>query len=1012
MAASKAHTLGDYELLGEIARGAMGVVYRARQRSLNRLVALKMILAGELASEVEVQRFRREAEAAANLDHANIVPIYEVGEHEGQHYFSMRLVDGDSLNGHLSRYHQDIRAAAQLMATVARAVHHAHQRGILHRDIKPGNILIDSQGEPHVTDFGLAKRVDVPSDLTQSESIMGTPNHMSPEQAQGRNKTLTTATDVWSLGGVLYRLVTGQVPFPADTTWEMLRAIVEKEPVQPRTLNRQVDADLETICLKCLEKDPERRYLSAAALAEDLERWLRREPIQAKPSTYRDRIVKWSRRKPLIASLAVSLCLVAVLGFFGILWQWQEARTNAARAQKALAESYVSQAQARRMSGSAGQRTESLRALTRAQAYYTNEAVLRDQVIAAMALPDLAEFAPGLRLSNRAQAFEMDLDAHVAAEAGTDGTIRIRSLKDGGLLRTLPGRGAEVSRLRFGPGGSLLLVEHRSQARGQITVWDWERELTLLAKEHGIHAEALDFNAATNAVAVGRSDGRVFVYAIPGGEIHFELELRLPSGTPRVPHVVRLHPSGTLLAESSLDDLYVQIWDLEASEPVARLPHADVVHGLAWDPGGEFLAAACRDANLYLWSTNAPNRPKKLSGHEGPVIAVAFNPSGTFLASLGLDETVRLWVPATERQLIRRLDGESFERLQFNTSGRLLMATDQAQRNSRVWETFGEEYRALRLRGNPASQIITVDFSPNGQWLVVANGEQASIWAAGSGREFALLPLQNAKAAWISADSQFLLVSANRGLFSCPVTGGGRGGTPAEAWPGVASELGTMAVTPDRSLAAIAHHLEILLVSLNRNTNTVARTYDVGFGKFEHLALHPKSRWVAGMTKDSNDLYVLDLSDPKRTRPAARMRSSQYFAFSPSGEWLVACWGGKYEFYQVDAWRRPAFVISRKTASDQHAPVAFTRDGTLVAIASTRYVIQLFRLPQRGTKAPRLVATLEAPDLYPLELLAFSPDGRRVAAAAQNQTVMLWNLALIGEHLAEMNLHTNRLAFP
>lgn len=321
---------GDYELLEEIGRGGQGVVFRARQKSLNRTVALKVISLGQWASKTHVMRFRREAEAAARLEHPGIVPIHEVGERDGSCYFSMQFIQGGQLDDSVQDKPMPGRQAAELIAKIARIVHHAHEHGILHRDIKPGNILLDVKGEPHLTDFGLARLVESESSVTQTLDVMGTPSYMAPEQAVGNNTATSSVTDVYGLGAVLYQLLTGQPPFAGGTTYDTIKLLLNTEPRQPRVLNPKIDRDVSTICLKCLAKDPAQRYPSALALAEDLERWLRHEPIRARPTGFVTHAKKWVQRNPAISALiVVSLGLAA--GISGLIWKSELAAPPLAR---------------------------------------------------------------------------------------------------------------------------------------------------------------------------------------------------------------------------------------------------------------------------------------------------------------------------------------------------------------------------------------------------------------------------------------------------------------------------------------------------------------------------------------------------------------------------------------------------------------------------------------------------------------------------------------------------------
>jgi serine/threonine protein kinase len=308
--------LGDYELLEEVGRGGQGVVFRARQKSLNRTVALKVISLAQWASTAHLKRFRLEAEAAASLDHPGIVPIYEVGERDGSCYFSMKFVEGGQLDEVVRRKPMSIRQSAELIAKMARTVHYAHEHNILHRDIKPGNILLDQKGEPHLTDFGLARLVETESTMTCTLEVLGTPSYMAPEQAVGNNAALSKATDVYGLGAVLYQLLTDHPPFAGGTTFETIKLVLDTEPRQPRLWNRKIGRDLSAICLKCLEKEPKRRYSSALVMAEDLEHWLRHEPIRAHRTGIFTRGRKWVRRNPTRALLAAALiALAAAIGW-------------------------------------------------------------------------------------------------------------------------------------------------------------------------------------------------------------------------------------------------------------------------------------------------------------------------------------------------------------------------------------------------------------------------------------------------------------------------------------------------------------------------------------------------------------------------------------------------------------------------------------------------------------------------------------------------------------------------
>ena len=459
--------MGDYELQDEIARGGMGVVYRAVQLSLQRPVAIKMILHGRWASADELARFRREAEAAARLDHPNIVPIYEVGECDGQPFFSMKLIQGRDLTHHRPRFLSAPRDAARLVAALAAAIHHAHQRGILHRDLKPQNILLDEEGKPQLTDFGLAKLVETEGSLTQRGTVVGTASYMAPEQARAEGP-LTTAADVYSLGAILYDLLTGRPPFRGETPVETLFQVLHDDPPRPRAANPQVDRDLETICLKCLEKDPAQRYASAQALAADLDLWLEGRPIMARSVSAPERAWRWCERNPRLAS-AMTLVFVVITALTGFsLWslyaRYEDTRQALMKmvqareeTQDALARSRYEQARALAVTGPLGRRwqilqlvgeAETLRARTRAPGTQPVESKdhspvlpqrhqLRSEAVAALLLTDARPRRPPTMCLDAQPA--LSLNAHWAVLPHQNGptgqtTVALTDLGDGHSL--------------------------------------------------------------------------------------------------------------------------------------------------------------------------------------------------------------------------------------------------------------------------------------------------------------------------------------------------------------------------------------------------------------------------------------------------------------------------------------------------------------------------------------------------------------------------------------------------
>jgi len=706
----------------------------------------------------------------------------------------------------------------------------------------------------------------------------------------------------------------------------------------------------------------------------------------------------------IVASLAVAVVLV---------------RNQTLEARRSLAGSSFSQSRVGRAGGMAGQRHEGLEALSRARRYFNAPAELRDEAIACLSLVDLKEKTNALRWVETADALEINPSLTVAAVAAPDGAIELRDLTGQRTLNPLPGFGLPVEQLRFSPRAGRLAVAYRGPRTNSLVLWDWQQSQARLRISDSVGA--MDFSADGDKLAVGGADGWVRVYACQSGARLHAFRSLLHSRAPRGLHAIRFAPSGEWLATCSLEDQFVDVWDLGSTQQVAHLFHADSVHDVAWHPCGRLLAAACGDTRVYLWKTNdfptakSFEKARRLEGHEDRVRAVAFNEAGTLLASAGDDETIRLRILATGREMTCSLGGESFPRLWFSADNRNLVAMSGRPTRARMWEALGGELLVLATHAAARDELRTIDFSPDGRRLLASSGKQINIWETKSGRETGMLPMATASGAWFSGDGRQFIAGNDKGLFEWPLIDDVTASrAPAWDWQAEAAralypapkdddDLGTMSLSLDRTKVAVIQMNSVVLVNTDPNVKLSVKPNRLGT-YYSHMALHPDCQWLATRTADADVVQLWNLANRASGLTNTGVPGSKYFSFSPDGRWFATCWTGEFQFYRVGRWERPALRIPRRSASDQHAPMAFARDGSTVAVALSRYTIRLFKLPASESNETKMIATLESPDRLPLELLVFSADGRQLAAGTDRQIVQLWNLAALREGLAQLDL--------
>jgi WD40 repeat protein len=1036
----KVSSFGDYEVFEEIARGGMGVVFRARQVSLNRPVALKMILAGNLASRADVQRFQAEAEMGAQLNHPHIVPIYEVGEHQGQHYFSMKLMEGGSLAGQIGdgRWKMDNpekqREAAQLVATVARAVEHAHQRGLLHRDLKPGNILFDREGRAHVSDFGLSKRVqpaaggepDRGTCLTMTGTLVGTPSYMAPEQATAI-RTVTTAADVYSLGAVLYELLAGRVPFQADTPLETLRQVTGNEPPRPRGLNRAIDRDLETIALKCLEKDPRGRYASAAALAEDLERWLAGEPIHARPAGPVERAAKWARRRPASAALCGLLAAAFLLGLGALVWGWQAAQV-ARRDTELRADREA--AQKRAEAARADQEARDKHRLA-VRLYFKNIALARHEYAdnnLARANDLLAECDADLRgwewhfLDRQLHPDAKTLRGHTAGVVGlafspdggrlasvsspllerrvyerlspfgrrrpttsswhgTAGALRIFRTSDGREVLRVDTKTDLVFAVAFSPDGKSVAVAGGDFPRtGLVRVFDPTsgRELFRITGHKG-PVRSVAYSPDGGRLATASDDGMAKVWDAKSGKL-----LRtIAAGDASISALsaITFSPDGQRLAGAVQEDATARIWDAATGRELCQLQgHTANVTRLAFSPDGQRLATASEDHTVKVWKTDTGEEVVTLVGHLDGVAGVAFSPDGTRLASSGYDHTVRVWDPAGGL-LCLTLAGHVAPVMDvaFSPDGQRL-ASAGLDDTVKVWNArFGHAAEALRPAGSDLGRLV---FSPDGRHLAGRGRDRTGdvvILDAVTGQEVRSLKGHTMKVeavayapdgkrlASLSLDNTVRVWDAATGRAVHTLRLGGK----PDGW----ADSRGLAYSPDGKRLAVAASRETVKV------------WDADTGEELH-DFHTPAAGVA-FSPDARRLIWagqrgLEVRDALTGKEVYALKGSFTFVlFSPDGSRIVVLGTDGVQFRDAATGKE---VMALRHRTGQRLDVgAFSPDGRRLALVDGRNVIRLWDTSS-GEEALALPSHADS-----VVGLAFSPDGRRLVSTDVDGVMRFWD---------------------
>jgi WD40 repeat protein len=932
----------------------MGVVYKARHVKLNRLAALKMILGGAHAGAIQLERFRTEAEAVARLQHPNIVQIYEIGEQDGLPFFALEFVDGGSLSDKLALTALPARQAAEMTTALARAMHLAHQRGIIHRDLKPANILLDGEGTPKITDFGLAKKLGEGEGRTHTGAIMGTPSYMAPEQAEGRTGEIGPAADIYALGALLYEMLTGRPPFKSATLVDTLVQVRTQEPIMPRQLLPNLPLDINTICLKCLEKDTAKRYATAGELADDLTRWLGGEPIRARPTPLWERIGKWIKRRPAVAALLAAVVAVTLVGFALVTWQWLRAESERDNAER-LAES---ETQAKNDARSQREAAEQQRRA--AQRTATNILLERG-----VGLCRQRRYGEGLLWLARG------LD--MAPDDAADLQFTLRSLL--GSWSTYLCR-------------CTLVLEHPPRVRPAASSADGKTILIAPPPPTGPQGVPAALSADGKTIVTGGWDQTARLWDAATGR-----PLARPMPHPDQLFSVDLSPDGKTVLTVGRLDTTARLWRSDTAEPLGELPqHPGRVTAARFSPDGKYVATACLDNKARLWDWTTKQLVGAAMEHEGGVVAVACSADGKRLATASRDKMARLWETASGKPLGPPLShGDDILAVAVAADGKTVL-TGCFDGKARLWDGV-----AGQLLGAPLEQtgaIRAVAFSPDDQTFLTAGDDRmCHLWDRAS-RQPSAEPIRHQEAisaARFAADGRTILVADDEGT--------------TRLWQ--ISRLQPRYQErwhQDTILALVVSPDGRSLVTASRDKT--ARLWDAASGQprsepLRHKTPVPAARFspdgASVLTFSGSQAQLWDAATGKpRHQPLQHEAVIHSAVFSPDGRWILTASADR----TAQLWRTDTGQAVGKPFQHQEmvTQAVFSPDSRLAASVGADGIAYV-----RRTDAERAEEEVTLRNEAPLMAAAFSPNGELLLTRG-GDSVRLWQVRT-GEQVGSPIIH-------